>query len=56
MTNDEFFIFLKKLIFKKGLSCWKATIKINNKVKYSIIKQFKTKTMQIKYGIKNKKR
>jgi hypothetical protein len=43
----------KKLIFNKGLSYWKATIK-NNKVKYSIIKQLKTQTMQTKYDIKRK--
>ena len=43
MVNDE--LFFKKSIFNKGLSCWKATTKKNNKVNYSNIKEFKTQTM-----------
>jgi hypothetical protein len=42
-----------KLIFNKGLPCWKAITK-NNKIKYISVKQFKTKTMKTKHGIKNK--
>ena len=38
------------------MSCWKETIKKNNKVKCPTEKQFKTQTMQTKNGIKNERR
>lgn len=50
MSNYEF---EKK--FNKGLPSWKVTTKKKNKVKYSTVKQLKTKTIQTKYCIKNER-
>jgi hypothetical protein len=44
--------FLKKINFLKRTVLLEGNHKKNNKVKYSTIKQFKNKTMQIKYGIR----
>jgi len=53
-TKCQMIIWKRKSIFSKGLLRWKATTK-NNKVKYSIIKQFKTQTMQTRHGLKKNK-
>jgi hypothetical protein len=48
VSNDEFFY--KNILIKNGHIG--TQLQKNNKVKYLVVKQFKTHTMQTKHGIK----
>ena len=56
ITKFQMMNLKKKSIFNKKNCFVERQLWKNNKVKYSIIKQFKTQTIQTKHGIKMKEK